>query len=213
MSDDDEIDSEALANASPGYKRALWAVMLLNLSYGVAEMVGGFLANSQGVKADALDFIGDGSITLLALFAIGWGAAWRARAALLQGTFLALLGTGVLISAAYRIFVEHTPEADLMVLFGLLACVVNLAAAAILMKYREGDANVRAVWLFSRNDALGNLSIVGAAVLVWLLDTPAPDLAVAALVAALFLHSAWEIIERARSELHQAKEPSGEEVL
>lgn len=203
MSDDDDVSSEALASAPAGYRRALWAVILLNVGYGVVEAIGGFIADSQGVKADALDFIGDGSITLLAILAIGWSAVWRARVALLQGIFLALLGVGVLASAAYRVFVENTPEAGLMLVFGLVACAVNITAAAILMKFREGDANVRAVWLFSRNDALGNLALVVGAGLVWVTNTGWPDLVIASVVALLFLQSAWEIIRRSVSELSE----------
>jgi cation diffusion facilitator family transporter len=201
--DDDAVSAEAFASAPPGYRRALWAVVLLNVGYGVVEFVGGFIADSQGVKADALDFIGDGSITLLGILAIGWSAKWRARMALLQGIFLALLGVGVLASAAYRVFVENTPEAGLMLLFGLVACAVNITAAGILMKFREGDANVRAVWLFSRNDALGNLALVVGAGLVWVTDTGWPDLVIASVVALLFLQSAWEIIRRSVSELSE----------
>lgn len=203
MSDHDDVSSEALASAPAGYRRALWAVILLNVGYGVVEAIGGFIAESQGVKADALDFIGDGSITLLAILAIGWSALWRARVALLQGIFLALLGVGVLASAAYRVFVENTPEAGLMLVFGLVACAVNITAAGILMKFREGDANVRAVWLFSRNDALGNLALVVGAGLVWVTNTGWPDLVIASVVALLFLQSAWEIIRRSVSEVSE----------
>lgn len=199
MDDDDEIGD--LTHATPAYKRALWIVAALNLGSAVVEMAGGIIAGSQALKADALDFLGDGSITLLGLLAIGWGLVWRARAALLQGAFLGLLGLGVLVASAYRVFVLQTPEAGLMGIFGLLAFAVNVAAAMILLKHRAGDANVRAVWLFSRNDAIGNLAVVAAAGLVWLTSTPWPDLIVAAVIAGLFLHSAWEIIRGARREL------------
>lgn len=199
MDDDDDIGD--LTHAAPAYKRALWIVMVLNVGYGAIEIVVGFLAGSQSLKADALDFLGDGSITLLGLVAIGWGPVWRARAALMQGVFLALMGIGVLTATAYRLFVARLPDADLMGAFGILAFVINVASAAILMRYRTGDANVRAVWLFSRNDAIGNLAVVVAAAFVWLTTSPWPDLAVAAAIAGLFVHSAWKIITVARREL------------
>lgn len=91
--------------------------------------------------------------------------------------------------------------------FGLAALVVNFIAAAVLIPYRHGDANVRAVWLFSRNDAIGNAAIVLAAIMVWWTQTPWPDLVVALVIAALFLHSSWFIIRDARFEL-QRSEPS-----
>lgn len=199
MDDDDDLGD--LTHATPSYKRALWTVMALNVGYGAVEIVGGFLAGSQGVKADALDFLGDGTITLLGLIAIGWGQVWRARAALLQGVFLAAMGLGVSAATVYRIFVLQLPQAELMGAFGVLALVVNVASAAVLIRHRSGDANVQAVWLFSRNDALGNVAVIAAAGLVWLTATPWPDLIVAAVIAGLFLQSAWKIVIAARSEL------------
>ena len=88
----DEDIQQGAAHQDPGYRRALWIVVILNVGYGVLEMIGGFIAGSQAVKADALDFIGDGAITFLGLLAIGWSLAWRARSALIQGIFLGLLG-------------------------------------------------------------------------------------------------------------------------
>lgn len=189
---------------SAAYRRALWAVVLINLGYGVVEVGAGFVAGSQALKADALDFIGDGLISFLGLLAIGWSLAWRARSALLQGVFLALLGLGVLLNTGYRVLVLNQPEAELMGVFGALALVANVAAAVVLLPHRAGDANARAVWLFSRNDALGNLAVVVAAGLVYLTRSPWPDLGVAVIIAGLFLHSAWSIIRDARADLRSA---------
>jgi Co/Zn/Cd efflux system component/copper chaperone CopZ len=201
--DDDKIPD--LSHVTPAYKRALWIVVLLNAGYGVVEIVGSFLAGSQALQADALDFIGDGAISFLGLVAIGWGLAARAKAALLQGVFLALLGLGVIGSTVYRVFVEHEPQTLLMGGFAVVAFIVNVLAAVVLIPHRKGDANMRAVWLFSRNDAIGNLAVVGAAVLVWWLGSSWPDLVVAFAVAGLFLQSAWSIIRDARQDLSQTK--------
>ena len=197
--DDDRIHD--LSHVTPAYKRALWIVVLLNVGYGVVEIVGSFLAGSQALQADALDFVGDGMISFLGLIAVGWGLAARAKAALLQGIFLALLGVGVIGSTFYRIFIEHEPQTTLMAGFAIVACIVNILAAVVLIPHRKGDANVRAVWLFSRNDAIGNLAVVAAAGLVWWLNSPWPDLVVAFAVAGLFLQSAWSIIRDARNDL------------
>jgi len=199
MNDEDDLCS--VTHATPRYKRTLWIVLVLNIAYGVIEIGGGFLAGSQGLKADALDFLGDGTITLLGLLAIGWGAAWRARAALAQGIFLAIMGVGVLAGTIYRVFVLQLPEAELMGVFGIGALVVNVICAVILMKHRTGGANVQAVWLFSRNDALGNFAVIVAAAFVWLTTSPWPDLIVATAIAGLFLQSAWMIIKNAYDEL------------
>lgn len=155
-----------LAHVTPAYRRALWVVVGLNVGYGLVEMAGGFVSGSQALKADGLDFLGDGLISFLGLPAIGWSLTWRARSALVQGLFLAVLGVGVLAATAYRVLVLNQPEAELMGLFGAVALAVNVAAAAVLLPHRTGDANVRAVWLFSRNDAIGNLAVVVAAGLV-----------------------------------------------
>ena len=194
---------------SPAYRRALWIVVALNAGYGVVEGVGGFLAGSQAVKADALDFLGDGLITMLGLLAIGRSGAWRARAALLQGLFLAALGVGVLANTGYRVLAQQVPEAAAMGALGIAGMAVNIAAAAVLVPHRTGDANVRAVWLFSRNDAIGNFAVIIAAALVAWTRTPWPDLAVALVVAGLFLQSAGSIIRDARGALRaDARGPS-----
>ncbi|MFL0691654.1 MAG: cation diffusion facilitator family transporter [Agrobacterium tumefaciens] len=200
--DDDRIPD--LSHVTPAYKRALWIVVLLNVGYGVVEIVGSLLAGSQALQADALDFLGDGMISFLGLVAVGWGLAARAKAALLQGIFLGLLGLGVVASTVYRVFIEHQPESVLMGGFALVAFVVNVLAAVVLIPHRKGDANMRAVWLFSRNDAIGNLAVVAAAGLVWWTGTQWPDLVVAFAVAGLFLQSAWSIIRDARQDLSAA---------
>jgi Co/Zn/Cd efflux system component/copper chaperone CopZ len=200
---DSELPKD-LSHITPGYKRALWIVVLLNLGYGVIEIVGGLIAGSQSLKADALDFLGDGLITLLGFLAIGWPLVWRARAALIQGLFLGALGIGVLLATVYRVLVLNQPSAELMGVFGAVALAVNIMAAVILIPHRHGDANVRAVWLFSRNDAIGNLAVVLAAALVWWTGTPWPDLVVALAIAALFLQAAHSIVRDARHDLRAA---------
>lgn len=201
----EESGSSDAVRRDPGYRRALWIVVLLNVGYGVVEIGAGLAGRSQALQADALDFLGDGLITFLGLLAIGWGLAWRARAALIQGLFLGLLGAGVLVGTVYRVFVLNDPSPETMGLFGAIALVVNVAAALVLMRHRAGDANVRAVWLFSRNDALGNLAVVVAAGLVAWTGTPWPDLVVAFVIAGLFLQSAWSIVGHARRDLKEAR--------
>ena len=192
---------EKRAGRDPAYRRALWLVASMNLGFGLAEIVGGFIADSQALKADALDFIGDGSITFVALLALGWSAHGRAKVALTQGLFLAALGLGVIGMAAWRALNAQPPEAELMGGIGVVALVINVSAALILSRFREGDANVRAVWLFSRNDALANVAVIVAAVLVAWTNSAWPDLVVAACIAVLFLQSSTEIVRDARRQL------------
>ncbi|MFO7856531.1 MAG: cation transporter [Paracoccaceae bacterium] len=192
------------AHRDPAYRRALWIVVILNVGYGLVEMIGGFVAGSQAVKADALDFIGDGVITFLGLLAIGWSVVWRARSALIQGVFLGVLGLGVLGTTIWRVFAQTTPDSGLMGLLGLGALLINVLAVLPLLRFRKGDANMRAVWLFSRNDAIGNAAVVVAAGLVAWLGSAWPDLIVAFGIAGLFLHSSWSIVRDALGDLKTA---------
>jgi cation diffusion facilitator family transporter len=191
------------AERDPAYRRALWMVVLLNLGFGLVEIVGGFLADSQALKADALDFIGDGTITLFGLIALGWTARARSRVALTQGLFLGALGIGVIGFAIWRAMNAVAPEAELMGGIGVVALIVNVSAALVLSRFREGDANVRAIWLFSRNDAVANIAVIAAAGLVAWTGKAWPDLAVAGVIALLFLHSAWEITRGALKEMSE----------
>lgn len=191
------------AQHDPAYRRALLTVVVLNLGFGLAEVVGGFLADSQALKADSLDFIGDGSISLLGLLALAWSARARAKVALTQGLFLGALGLGVIAFAIWRALNATVPDAELMGAIGLVALGINVGSALLLARFKEGDANVRAIWLFSRNDAVANVAVIAAAGLVAWTGKAWPDLAVAGVIALLFLHSAYEIATNARRELGQ----------
>ena len=191
----------ARAGTDPAYRRALWIVIILNVGFGLAEIVAGFIADSQALKADALDFLGDGSITFIGLLALGWSAATRSRVALTQGLFLGALGVWVIGMAMWRAVNAVPPDAEIMGGVGIAALAVNVIAALILAQFRKGDAQARAIWLFSRNDAINNVAVIAAAALVFWLDSAWPDIIVAAGIAAIFLHSAWEIIRHAGAEL------------
>lgn len=191
------------AQNDPAYRRALLIVVVLNLGFGVAELVGGFIADSQALKADSLDFLGDGSISLIGLLALAWSARARARVALSQGIFLGTLGLGVIGFAIWRALNATAPDAELMGVIGLIALAINVGSALVLARFRDGDANVRAIWLFSRNDALANVAVIAAAGLVAWTGQAWPDLAVAGVIALLFLHSAYEIVTGARRELEE----------
>lgn len=207
MPDDDDLPKD-LSHITPAYRRALWIVVLINVGFGIVEMIGGFLADSQALKADALDSLGDGSITFLGLLAIGWSLKLRARSALIQGIFLGIMGIGVLTYTIYRTQVLQTPEAGLMGVFGIVAILINVIAMVILIPHRKGDANVRAVWLFSRNDALGNILVVVAAGFVFLTNTSWPDLIAAGIIASIFLQSSFSIIKDARNDIQKSKNDS-----
>ena len=186
---------------SPGYRRALWAVIALNAGMFGVEITAGALAGSQALRADALDFLADAVTYGLSLWVIGRPLALRAKVALLKGLSLMAMGLWVFGSTLWLAFGPGLPRAEVMGAVGLMALAANLASVLILMRWRDGDANVRSVWLCSRNDAVGNVAVMGAAALVAVTATPWPDLAVAAVMSGLFLSSAAQILRRAGAEM------------
>ena len=185
---------------APGYKRVLWIVIAINAIMFVTEMAAGQLAQSQALKADALDFLGDTLTYGLSLAVIGASLRVRSTAALLKGASLFLMGLWVLGSTAYQVLVLGTPRAEVMSLIGLLALAANLGSVVLLLPYKDGDSNVRSVWLCSRNDAIGNVIVMAAAGAVWFTSNAWPDLAVAAVMATLFLSSSFQILRQVWGE-------------
>src|SRR5271166_550891 len=173
----------------PRYKRVLWTVIGINGAMFLTEMIAGQLAGSQALKADALDFLGDTVTYGLSLAVIGATLQTRATAALFKGLSLSLMAFWVLGSTIYHTIILGLPSAELMGGIAVLALAANLASVLMLMRYKDGDANVRSVWLCSRNDAIGNVVVMIAAAGVWGTGTAWPDLGVAALMAGIFAAS------------------------
>ncbi len=185
---------------SPGFRRALIAVIIINAGMFVVEMLAGAAAQSQALKADALDFIADAATYGLSLWVIGKPPRWRANAALVKAGSLFVMGASILALALYRAIFVAQPVAELMGGIALLALAANVISVLILMRWRDGDANVRSVWLCSRNDAIGNIAVFVSAGIVWLTHSHWPDIIVAVGMAGLFLSSAFQILTQARHE-------------
>ena len=188
------------------YKRILWAVIVINAAMFIIEMSAGKLAGSQALQADALDFLGDAFTYGLSLAVIGMSLKVRSTAALIKGVSLLLMGLWVFGSTAYQFFVLGVPKAEIMGAIGVLALAANVASVLLLMHYRDGDANVRSVWLCSRNDAIGNVAVMVASVAVWFTATALPDLIVAIIMAGLFLRSAQLILVQAWQEFRTGED-------
>src|SRR4051794_11353959 len=185
---------------NPRYKRILWTVIGINAIMFLVEMVMGHLAGSQALKADALDFLGDTVTYGLSLAVIGASLRTRASAALFKGVSLSVMAAWVFGSTIYQTLILGLPKAEVMGGIGVLALAANVASVLLLLPYKDGDANVRSVWLCSRNDAIGNVVVMLAALGVWGTATAWPDLAVAALMAGLFLTSSVHILRQAWAE-------------
>lgn len=182
------------------YKRRLWAVIVINAAMFFVEMAAGQAANSQALKADALDFLGDALTYGISLAVIGASLRTRSMAAIGKGVSLLLMGSWVFGSTVWKVFVVGVPEAQVMGYIGFMALAANLLSVALLAAYKDGDANVRSVWLCSRNDAVGNVAVMIAALGVWGTATGWPDLIVAGIMAGLFLSSAFQILRQALAE-------------
>jgi len=194
---------------SPDYKRRLWAVIAINATMFLVEMVAGQLAGSQALKADALDFFGDSLTYALSMAVIGASLRVRASAAIFKGLSLLVMGLFVFGSTLYTVFVLGVPEARVMGAIGFLALAANVASVLLLIKYKDGDANVRSVWLCSRNDAIGNIAVMVAALGVWGTATGWPDVIVAGLMAGLFTWSAVQILRQGVGEWHSTMGEAG----
>ncbi len=191
---------------SKDYRRRLWLVIALNGGMFIVEMIAGKAAGSKALQADALDFFGDAVTYGISLAVIGASLKTRALAALAKGTSLFLMGVWVAATTLYQVFVLGVPQAAVMGSIGFLALAVNLASVLLLVRYKDGDANVRSVWLCSRNDAIGNVAVMLAAAGVWGTASAWPDLIVAGLMAALFVSSSVQILSQAIKEYRHKTE-------
>ena len=188
---------------SPGYMRVLRTVIAINAAMFGIEMTAGVVADSQALQADALDFLGDTLTYGLSLYVIGKSMQTRTAAALFKGLTLALMGLWVFGDTLYAVLVLGVPRVEIMGLVGFLALVANLASVLLLLRFRHGEANVRSVWLCSRNDAIGNVAVIVAASGVWASGTAWPDLVVAGAMAGLFLWTATHITLQALREYRE----------
>lgn len=199
-------EASAARAQSPQYRRILWIALLLNFIMFGIEIAAGMASGSVSLLADAIDFLGDGLNYGVSLTVLSMALVWRSRAAMLKAASMMTFGLGILGKVAWSIVAGSPPEPLTMGVVGALALAVNLVVAWMLYAYREGDANMRSVWLCSRNDAIGNIAVMLAALGVATTRTAWPDLLVASLMGALAIHSAWSVMRQARDEIaHSAK--------
>ncbi len=190
---------------SPRWRRALWIALVVNAGMFLAEIGAGLAAGSSSLQADALDFLGDAVNYGVALGVAGLGLVWRARAALAKGAGLLLLGVWVIGSTAWYAMHGTLPKAEVMGIVGFAALLANAGVAAMLYRFREGDANMRSVWICSRNDAIGNAAVLAAAAGVFGSGSGWPDFVVAGIMAGLSIHGGAQIVRAALGELAEVR--------
>jgi cation diffusion facilitator family transporter len=205
MSGCGECCGSELARATGAERRTLVIVLLLNAAMFLAEFSAGLLAGSTALLADSLDMLADAMVYALGLFALGRAAHWRARAAITSGLFQLALGLGVGVEAGVKLFIDGLPDIATMGIFGVIALLVNSVCFLLLSRYRDGDINLRATWICSRNDMLGNIGVLVAAGLVSRLGALWPDIVIGLVIAAVVVRSALRIIREARGELHERR--------
>ncbi|KNZ31032.1 MAG: cation transporter [Methylibium sp. NZG] len=199
----DHHKERAASPPPPRYRRVLWVALTVNAAMFAVEIAAGLTAASAALLADAIDFFGDAANYGVSLAVLAMAPVWRSRAALVKGLTMGAFGIFVLGRAAWGLGSGTVPEAATMGVVGALALAANLGVAALLYAYREGDANMRSVWLCTRNDAIGNVAVLLAALGVFGTGTAWPDLLVAALMGGLAVAAAVSVVRAARRELAQ----------
>lgn len=185
----------------PRYRRVLWIALAVNAAMFLVELSAGFSSGSLSLIADAIDFAGDALNYGVSLAVLASALAWRARAAMLKAASMVGFGLFVLTQAVWSLWHGAPPDAPTMGVVATLALASNVGVAWLLYAFREGDANMRSVWLCSRNDAIGNVAVLLAALGVFGTGQAWPDLVVASLMAVLALHGGWQVLRQARGEL------------
>jgi Co/Zn/Cd efflux system component len=186
---------------SPAYRRILWIALAVNIAMFAIEIGAGLSAQSASLLADSLDFLGDAANYGLALFVLGMALQWRARAALIKAASMGLFGLWVAGTTVQHALAGTVPEAPVMGVVGALALAANLGVAILLYRWRDGDSNMRSVWICTRNDAIGNLAVLAAAGGVFGSGTGWPDYVVAAIMSGLALVGAFQVTRQALGEL------------
>lgn len=174
-------------------------VLMLNACMFVGEFGAGLVSHSTALLADSLDMFADTFVYGLSLYALGRTQNWRNHAALTNGTLQLLIGCGIAIEAVSKLFIEAVPRADIMGIFGVLALIVNTVCFVLLTQFRNGDINLRAVWVCSRNDMMANVGVLLAAALVAFMQSAWPDIIIGLLIAGVIVHSAWKIVQESTS--------------
>lgn len=191
----------------PAFKRVLWIVLAINAAMFLVEIAAGLAAGSASLQADALDFFGDAANYAIGLFVVGMALRYRSMAALAKGATMGLFGLWVLGTVVWHSIAGTVPEATTMGVVGFAALAANAACFGLLWAYRAGDANMRSVWVCSRNDVLGNLAVLLAALGVFGTGTGWPDVIVAAVMAALAIQGAFIVVRHALQELNSLQRP------
>lgn len=187
------------------YRRVLIIALVLNALMFGAELAASWWSGSVSLLADSIDFFGDAVNYGISLVVLSMGLVWRAGAAMAKGIVMFSFGVFVLARAGWGFVDGAAPEPFTMGATAILAFAVNMGVAWMLYAWREGDANMRSVWLCSRNDAISNIAVFVAAFAVMATGMPWPDLVVALVMGLLALTAGTSVVRQARAELREGR--------
>jgi Co/Zn/Cd efflux system component len=203
----DCCENNCVVNPDAKYRKVLWVALVLNLTMFFVEITAGLKGNSVSLLADAIDFFGDSANYALSIFVLGMSVRTRAKASLFKASCMGLFGIYVMGSVLFSLLHDKIPEAHIMGSVGFLALITNVSVALLLFKYRDGDSNMQSVWLCSRNDAIGNIAVMLAAIGVFETNSNLPDLFVAVVMGMLGITASIRVLKKAREELKPLQTP------
>ena len=182
-------------------RATLWIVLILNAAMFVVEFVSGLLAGSVALLADSLDMLGDALVYGFSIYVVSQSSIWKARAAMAKAVIMGLFGMFVFGQVVYKLVWPQTPAFEAMGAVGALALAANAVCFALLWRHRAADINMRSVWICSRNDLIANALVMLAALVVWLVASPWPDIVVGTMICVVFFRSAYLVCQEARAEM------------
>ena len=186
-------------------RRVLMIVLLINAVMFFVEFTAGVMAGSSALMADATDMLGDALVYGVSLYALSRGDRWKAGAAVFKGVLILLLGISILVNVAIKLSTGVPPSSTLMLAFGAMALVANLACLSLLWRFRRQDVNMASTFECSRNDVISNVGVLIAAGTVALTSSPWPDIAIGAVMAVVILRSSARVLREAIPQLRAEK--------
>jgi Co/Zn/Cd efflux system component len=195
-----QLDTTLIETGNANIERKLLLqVLSINFFFFALEILMGFVSNSMGLIADSLDMLADSLVYGLALFAIGGTIVKKKNVAKASGYFqmiLAILGVAEVIRRFLGL--DDVPAFQTMIVISLLALIGNATSLFLLQKSKNTEAHMQASMIFTSNDAIINISVILAGILVFVTNSKIPDLIVGAIVFFIVARGAYRILQIAK---------------
>ena len=185
-------------------RKTLRVVLAINAAMFFVEIIAGVLASSTGLIADSLDMLADANVYAISLYALGQAATIRRNAATASGLLQIVLGIGVLVEAVRRFIGGGEPIGVAMMAMGVVALIANAICLRLISRHKAGDVNFRASYIFSANDVIANIGVIISGLLVLLLESQIPDLAIGVLISAIVVRGGFRILGEAQKSVSVA---------